>query len=88
MAEFLYFQQANARSESSANPSSAKGSVTDKTRNHSLSWSPDGGTKLAAAYLDPFWKNLFDHKENDSFIWNIGIDICRYENDMSLYSAV
>ncbi|KAI9556247.1 hypothetical protein GHT06_018821 [Daphnia sinensis] len=36
-----------------------------------LSWSPDGGTKLAAAYSDPFWKNLFDHKDNDSYIWNI-----------------
>ncbi|EFX81071.1 hypothetical protein DAPPUDRAFT_50370, partial [Daphnia pulex] len=36
-----------------------------------LSWSSDGGTKLAAAYSDPFWKNLFDHKENDSYIWNI-----------------
>jgi len=30
---------------------------------------------LAAAYSDPFWKNLFDYKENDSYIWNIGIDI-------------
>ncbi len=50
-------------------PSPIKRAVTG------LSWSPDGGTKLAAAYSDPFWKNLFDYKENDSYIWNIGIDI-------------
>jgi dynein intermediate chain 2 len=48
-------------------PSPTKRGVTG------LSWSPDGGTKLAAAYSDSFWKNLFDHKENDSYIWNIGI---------------
>ena len=36
-----------------------------------ISWSPDGGTKLAAAYSDPFWKNLFEDKDNDSYIWNI-----------------
>ncbi len=36
-----------------------------------LSWSPDGGTKLAAAYSEPFWRNLFDDKDNDSYIWNI-----------------
>ncbi|EFX67062.1 hypothetical protein DAPPUDRAFT_262127 [Daphnia pulex] len=46
-------------------PSPIKRAVTG------LSWSPDVGTKLAAAYSDPFWKNLFDHKENDSYIWNI-----------------
>ncbi|XP_046653741.1 dynein intermediate chain 3, ciliary-like [Daphnia pulicaria] len=46
-------------------PSPIKRAVTG------LSWSPDGGTKLAAAYSDPFWKNLFDYKENDSYIWNI-----------------
>ena len=47
-------------------PSPTKRAVTG------LSWSPDGGPKLAAAYSDSFWKNLFDHKENDSYIWNIG----------------
>ena len=37
-----------------------------------ISWSPDGGIRLAAAYSDPFWSNLFsDQKDNDSFIWNI-----------------
>ena len=37
-----------------------------------ISWSPDGGVRLAAAYSDPIWTNLFsDSKDNDSFIWNI-----------------
>lgn len=60
-----------------------------------LSWSPDGGTKLAAAYSDPFWKNLFENKENDSFIWNIGwqilsvfpILICYVNLDFNRYNV-
>ena len=38
-----------------------------------LSWSPDGGIRLAAAYSNPLWSNLFEEKENESYIWNMGI---------------
>ncbi|EFX64830.1 hypothetical protein DAPPUDRAFT_333795 [Daphnia pulex] len=31
-------------------------------------WPRDVNPQEAAAYSDPFWKNLFDHKENDSYI--------------------
>lgn len=39
----------------------------------SVSWSPEGAIRLAAAYSQPFWKNLFADKVNDSYIWNIGM---------------
>ena len=37
-----------------------------------LSWSPDGGLRLAVAYSNSFDKNLFQEKENESYIWNVG----------------
>ena len=39
-----------------------------------ISWSPEGGTRLAAAYSHPFWEKLFEEKDNESYIWNIGIN--------------
>ena len=37
-----------------------------------FSFSPEGGTRLAAAYSEPFWKDIFTCRHNDSYIWNLG----------------
>ncbi len=37
-----------------------------------FSFSPDGGTRVAAAYCQPFWQSLFASRHNDSYVWNLG----------------
>lgn len=37
-----------------------------------LSWSPDGGTKLAISYCDTSCQRKCDNRFNESFIWEVG----------------
>lgn len=40
-----------------------------------LSWSPDGGTKLAISYCDTVFQGNNSDLSNDSFIWEVGKNI-------------
>lgn len=74
-----YFADAPNVTNPDPNPLRTLHYLKDPSRNHrsitGLSWSPDGGIRLAAAYSNAFWSNLFEEKENESYIWNMGISI-------------
>lgn len=53
-----------------------------------LSWSPDGGSKLAISYCDTIFQNDQRNMACDSFIWEIGIifaSIAKKNKNFSIY---
>lgn len=48
-----------------------------------LSWSPDGGTKLAVSYCDKLFQVDRTNLSNDSYIWEIGIAYVHINNRIS-----
>lgn len=49
-----------------------------------LSWSPDGGTQIAASYCNLDFQNVYTGKCIESFIWQIGTNF----NNLKIYLSI
>lgn len=47
--------------------------VKQKRPIQQMSWSPDGGTHLAASYCNLTFQQAFNNVQTSSYIWDIGI---------------